>query len=89
MLFRWLKREGWIDQNICEPIRLPGESPEEGPPDPEVEADEMYQNAGKKAIRTALQMILRAGGPTSSAGEETTRTTVLRSSAWSEDRPDG
>ena len=23
MLFRWLEREGWIDQNVCEPIRYP------------------------------------------------------------------
>ena len=23
MLFRWLEREDWIDQNICEPIRYP------------------------------------------------------------------
>ncbi len=31
-----------------ERTRLPGEAPQDGLPDPEVEADEMYQNAGEK-----------------------------------------
>jgi hypothetical protein len=36
-----------------ERTRLPGEASEDGLPDPEVEADEMYQNAGEKR-RSAL-----------------------------------
>ena len=34
-------------------VGLPGEAPEDGLPDSEVEADEMYQNAGEKR-RSAL-----------------------------------
>lgn len=35
-----------------ERVGLPSDAPDDGLPDPEVEADEMYQNAGKR--RSAL-----------------------------------
>ena len=49
-----LKRRHRIQEAVGqgERTRLPGEAPKEGLPDPEVEADEMYQNAGEK-IRSA------------------------------------
>ncbi|MCS3635893.1 hypothetical protein GGP57_003238 [Salinibacter ruber] len=49
-----LKRRHRIQEAVQqgERTRLPGEAPKEGLPDPEVEADEMYQNAGEK-IRSA------------------------------------
>ncbi len=49
-----LKRPRSIQEAVQqgERIRLPGGAPEDGLPDPEIEADEMYQNAGEK-IRSA------------------------------------
>ena len=49
-----LKRPRSIQEAVQqgERTRLPGEAPKEGLPDSEVEADEMYQNAGEK-IRSA------------------------------------
>ena len=71
-----------------ERVGPPGEAPEDGGPDPEVEADEMYHaeisaGAGKKAIRTDPRMIPHAVGRTNSAVEGPTRTTALRSWGWS------
>ena len=45
-----LKRRHRIQEAVREEERvgLPGEAPEGELPDPEVEADEMYQNAGEK-----------------------------------------
>jgi len=76
-----LKRRHRIQESSDEgeQIGLPGEAPEEGLPDPEVESDEMYQNAGKKVIRTWIQMILLAEGLTSREDEGPTRTTGLPS----------
>jgi transposase-like protein len=50
-----LKRRHRIQEAVQqgERVGLPGEAPEDGLPDSEVEADEMYQNAGKKR-RSAL-----------------------------------
>ena len=45
-----LKRRHRIQEAVQqgERVGLPGEAPKKGLPDPEFEADEMYQNAGKK-----------------------------------------
>ncbi len=45
-----LKRRHRIQEAVQqgERVGLPGEAPKNGLPDPEVEADEMYQNAGEK-----------------------------------------
>ena len=45
-----LKRRHCIQEAVREEERvgLPGGVPDDGLPDPEVEADEMYQNAGEK-----------------------------------------
>jgi hypothetical protein len=49
-----LKRRHRIQEAVQqgERVGLPGGAPKDGLPDPEVEADEMYQNAGEK-IRSA------------------------------------
>lgn len=58
-------------------------------PDPVVEADEMYQNAGEKACRTRTRPTRRGGGRTSGAGTGRGRTTARRCSGSSAGRPAG
>ena len=82
-----LKRRHRIQEAVQrrERTRLPGEAPQDGLPDPEVEADEMYQNAGEKgkSHRNPDDPPLpTAVGTTKPSGGAPSRTTGLRSWEW-------
>jgi hypothetical protein len=98
-----LKRRHRIQEAVQqeERVGLPGEAPQDGPqdgtpedglPDPEVEADEMYRaeisaDAGENPIRTGIRMIRPAKEPTKPSGGALTRTTGLRSWGWLAAKP--
>ncbi len=69
----------WKADGQEERIGLPGGVSKNRLPDPEIEADEMYQNAWENPISNGIRMILPAGEPINLEDAALARATDLRS----------